>query len=71
VSSGSDPRGAVYVDPDVALVGDDGLAGVNSHAHADRAFRERAAGLVRRRYRVGSAREGHEESVSLRVDLDA
>ena len=71
VSSGGDPRGAVHVDPDVALVGDDGLAGVNSHADADRAVRKRAAGLVRRRYSIGSAREGHEESVSLGVDLDA
>jgi hypothetical protein len=71
VSSGSDSRSAVYVDPDVALVGDDGLAGVNSHAHAHRAFRESAAGLVRGRHSVGSAREGHEESVTLGVDLDA
>ena len=66
-----DARGAVDVDADVALVGHERLAGVDPHAHADRAALERVARLGGGGDRVGGAREGDEEGVALRVDLDA
>ena len=66
-----DPRGAVDVDPDVALVGHDGLPRVEPHANADRTVVERRLPLGGRGKRVGRAGERDEERVALRVDLDA
>ena len=59
------------VDADVALVGDDRLAGVDAHPDAERAAFERLASLGGRGRGVGGSGEGDEESVALRVDLDA
>jgi hypothetical protein len=66
-----DPCRLVHVGPDVALVGDERRAHVQPDANADRAGFE--AGPDRRRCseRSRSGREGDEECVSLRVDLDA
>ena len=75
VPGGADARRAVDVDPDVALLADDGLAGVDAHADAELGpvrpvmARER---LLRRdggRDRVLRAAEAVEERVALRVDL--
>jgi hypothetical protein len=71
VPGGSDPGGAVHVDPDVALVGDDRLAGVEPHADADRSVSQRRLRGGGGRDRVGCARERDEERVSLGVHLDA
>ena len=76
VARGHDPRGAVHAHPVVAaLVGEDRLAGVQAHAHAQL----RALGPVVRRKRaltvggrgggVARAREDVEEGVALGIDL--
>ena len=70
-------RGADDVQPEVALVADRRLAGVQAHPDADlgalAARRGRGARAARRRRRDGVARpgEGEEERVALRVDLGA
>ena len=64
-------RGTVDVDPDVALLRDERLAGVHSHAHAYRGGAERGLRAACRSNRVRRAREREEERVSLRVHLDA
>ena len=75
VAGGADPCGPVHVDPDVALLADDRLAGVDAHPHAD-VFavgpvvrRERALGRDGRGDRVAGTLEGIEEGVALRVEL--
>src|SRR5262245_61544871 len=70
MSRGGDPRGAVDVDPDVALGRERRLAGMEAHAHFHGSHRERALGLGRRLDRIARALEGDEETVSLRADLD-
>ena len=73
----ADARRADDVDPEVAVLADLRLAGVQSHPHADlRAARplvraERALGFDRGVGRVLRAREREEEGVALRVDLGA
>ena len=65
------PGRDVDVLADVALRGQEGLAGVDADANPDRAGRERL-GQSRRRGNGGRCgREGEEERVSLRVHLDA
>ena len=71
VPGGGDPRRAVDVDPDVALVGHDRLARVEPHADADRPVAERRLPVGGGGDRVGGARERDEERVALRVHLDA
>ena len=71
VGGGGDPRGAVDVDADVALLRDDRLAGVQAHADADLAGLERLPRLRRRGDRLRGARERDEERIALRVDFDA
>ena len=66
-----DPRRAMDVDPDVALVGDDRLARVEPHADADRPVVERRLAVGGGGERVRCARERDEERVALRVHLDA
>jgi hypothetical protein len=61
----------VNVHAHVPLVGDDRLAGVDAHAHADRPGFERAASGRRRGDGIGGARKGDEEGVALRIDLHA
>ena len=58
------------VDADVALLGDERLAGVEAYSDLDRPV-QRLLCLRRRRERIGGAGEGDEEGVALRVDLDA
>ena len=71
VPGGGDPRRAVDVHPDVALVGHDRLARVEPHPDADRPVAERRLPVGGGGERVGGAREGDEERVALRVHLDA
>jgi hypothetical protein len=71
VARGADPGRAVDVDSYVALAGDMRIAGVNSDADADRAARKPCARGSRRCERAGCGREGDEERVALRVDLDS
>ena len=71
VPGGSDPRRAVDVDPEVALLGYDRLARVEPHADADRSVAERRLAVGGGGDRVGGARERDEERVALRVHLDA
>ena len=66
-----DPRRAVDVHPDIALVGDERLARVQAHAHPHRARRERSVPVGRSRECVRGFRERDKERVALRVDLDA
>ena len=67
---GGDPRRAVDVRPDVALVRHSGVAGVEAHAHADGRPSSSCASRGRLE-RPGRRRERDEERVALRVDLDA
>ena len=66
----ADPGGTVDVEADVALVGDDGVAGVDADPDADRGLRRSLDSLGCRDGVVGPT-EGDEERVALRVDLDA
>ncbi|CAN5650353.1 hypothetical protein BH20ACT14_BH20ACT14_17810 [soil metagenome] len=65
-----DPRRPVDVKPDVALFRDEGLAGVDSHAHLHRPVCKRRPCAFCRHDRVRRTREGDEERIALRVDLD-
>ena len=72
VSRGADPGAAVDVEADVALGGDDGLAGMNPHAHAHRASAQSARCASAAASTASRApRERAEERVALCVDLDA
>ena len=70
VSGRRDPRRPVHVEPDVALVRPERLACVQPHPHAHRAARKRALRVSGSGDRIGRAREGDEEGIALRVDLD-
>ena len=65
-----DPSRAVDVEPGVALLGHDRLAGVDAHPHPDRTLGERLLPFACGRERVARPPEGDEEGVALRVDLD-
>jgi hypothetical protein len=71
VADGRNASGAVDVDPDVTLFGYERLARVQAHADADRPRLERSLPVDSRGKRIRGLREGDEERVSLRVDLDA
>src|SRR2546423_14095427 len=58
------------VNAHVALLGDERLARVEPDPHADGAAVESALRVSCGSDRIGRAREGHEEGVALRVDLD-
>jgi hypothetical protein len=68
VGGRADARGAVNVDPNVALIGHGRLAGMDPHPDGDR---ERPLRFLRRRDRIGCARESDEEGIPLGIDLDA
>ena len=70
VAGGGDARGEVDVVADVALLGDERRARVQADPHLDRARRERLGHRRGRGERPGARREGEEEGVALRVDLD-
>jgi hypothetical protein len=61
----------VNVDSDVPLVRDDRLAPVDAHAHLDGPACERGATGLCGGHRVSCPGERHDESVTLRVHLDA
>ena len=70
VAGRGDPRGAVHVLSDVALVGEQGRPGVQADPHLDRPGASAAVSLGRGRERTRRGREGDEEGVALGVDLD-
>ena len=71
VADGGDPRAPVYVEPDVTLLGQPRLAGVQPHPHADRPVGQRALAVSGGGDGVRGAGEGDEERVTLCIDLDA
>ena len=72
VTRSADACGAVDVDADVPLVGASRLAGVQAHAHPDRPAGERLPAQAEAAATASIARrEGIEEGVALRVDLEA
>ncbi len=77
VGRGADACASVDAHPDVSLAADDGLTGVDPHAHMNGDAVGpglRSQGALRRYGggdRVTGTREGDEESVALRVDLVA
>ena len=71
VGERSHARAAVHVDADVALGAELGSSGVQADAHADRPVRERLAACPSCVGCAPGGREGDEEGVALRVDLDA
>src|SRR6266542_1976051 len=58
------------IEPDIALVGDERLPGVDTHAHAHPSRRERALGVTRGRHRIRGLGERDEDRIALRVDFD-
>ncbi len=70
VAGGGDAGCAVHVRADVALLGYEGRTGVDADPHLDGAGGECVREGLRCRERSGGGREGGEEGVSLRVDLD-
>jgi hypothetical protein len=71
VADRSDASCAMDVDADVALLGEERLARVQAHPDADRSGLERNLSVDSRGKCIRGPREGDEERVSLRVDLDA
>src|SRR5262249_47922647 len=70
VADRRDPRGAVHIDADIALVDQERLTRMDAHPNAHRASPERRLALTRRSYSVARAGEGDEERVALRVNLN-
>ena len=71
VAGGGDAGGAVDVAADVALLGQERRPRVQADPHLDRAGGERLGHRRRGGERARRGREGEEEGVALRVDLDA
>src|SRR5688572_1163127 len=71
MAAGGDAGGAMYVRSDVALLRQMRGAGMDAHPHADRPEGQSLERLRRGGERSRSSREGDEEGVSLRIDLDA
>src|SRR5919201_5199857 len=61
---------AMHVDPGLALVREQRLSGMQSHANPNRTIREGVASLGRCGQCVGCLGKSNEECVALRVDLD-
>ena len=66
-----DPRGAMHVPADVALFGQKRCPGVQADPHLDRPRGQLAGKRLGGRQRTRCRREGEEERIPLRVDLDA
>ena len=64
-------RRPVHVASYVALVGDERRPGVKAHTHVDGTGRQRFREHGRGRESTGRRREGEEEGVALRIDLDS
>ena len=71
MAAGGDPRGAVHVLTDVALIGEQGCARVETDPDGDRAALEPANGVCRGAQCPDGSREGDEEGVPLCIHLDA
>ena len=71
VAAGSDPGRPVHVDANVAFLGQMRAAGVDAHAHPDRARGQSGLGRLRRSQSTGGRGEGDEDGIALRIDLDA
>jgi hypothetical protein len=71
MSGRGDARSQVHVGPDVALRGQVGRAGVEAHAHPDRARGERRLCRGGRAERPRRGWEDDEEGIALGIDLDA
>ena len=67
----ADTRGRVDDEARVALARTDGFSGVKTHANAERTVTEVLLSSGRGEYSVRRSREGHEEGVTLGIDLDA
>ena len=59
------------INADVAFLGEDRLARVEAHPHTHRPSAQRNLRFLRGRDRIRGTSKGHEEGISLRVDLDA
>ncbi len=71
VADRRDARALVDVEPDVALLGQPGLAGVETHSRLDGAACEGALAVTGSGDGVRGPREGDEEGIALGIDLDA
>jgi hypothetical protein len=71
VAAGGNPGRPVHVDTHVALLGHMRRAGMDAHAQPDRSCGQSLQPRGRRLERTWGGREGDEEGVSLRIDLDA
>ena len=71
VAGRRNPGGSVNVDSDVTLVCCERLARVNAHPNANRSCGEHLLTFAGGSERVLRRREGDEEGIALRVDLDA
>ena len=69
--SSRDPGGSVHVPAHVTFLGQMRGTGVQADPHPDRPRGEQGGERLRRRERSRSGREGEEEGVALRVDLEA
>jgi hypothetical protein len=70
VAGAPDSRCAVHVHPDVALIGQQRLARVQTHPHAQRSSRKGLLGLRGGCEGITGACERDEERITLSVDLD-
>jgi hypothetical protein len=70
VACRADSRAAVHVEPDITLVGDLRLPGVDADADADRPRRKADLDLLGRRHGIGRPCECAEERVALGIDFD-
>ena len=71
VTGRRDPGRAMNVDADIALVGDEGLSRVQSHAHLDRACLESFSPCQCSSHRIRRLRESDEKRVPLSIHLHA
>ncbi|HEX6583082.1 MAG TPA: hypothetical protein VF056_05720 [Thermoleophilaceae bacterium] len=61
VTCGGNPRGAMYIDPDVVFTGHSRLARMQTHAHSDRPVAQRIARSCRRRQQARRALDVSEQ----------
>ncbi len=66
-----DARRPVHVDPDVALLAHEWCPRMDAHAHPNRSRAQTFECFGGRPQSAGRSREGDEESIPLRIDLDA
>ena len=69
MAHGCDPRGAMDIDPGVALVRNQRFPGVQTHTNTDRRYKRRLSS-TRGSNGIRRARKRDEESIPLRIHLD-